>query len=676
MKETPVAKTSIRIANAGGYWGDDPYALRRQVLGALALDYVSIDFLAEITMSILQKQRAKDPSAGFARDFVTQVEPLLGTLLSKGVKIITNAGGVNPRGCAEALCEVARRQGLSLKVAVVEGDDIRARLSSMHTSGGGDVEFRNMESGEAFDDVLERTTAANVYFGARPVAAALAADPDIVLCGRVTDTGITIAAMMHEFGWAEDDWDKLAHGIVAGHIIECGAQATGGNFTDWPKVASFVDVGFPIVECYPDGSFVVTKHPGTGGLVSAQTVREQLLYEMGHPQSYITPDVIADFSTIALVEEEVETLTRPGRVRVSGVKGRAPTDLLKVSIAYADGFKSSGTLIISGPDARAKAEVFASVFWERLSRELANAGLPPTLAHAHTEYVGDDATHGALSPAGEAKEILLKLSAHDASKDALGVFRKLLPSLILSGPAGVAVTGGAPSISEVVSYWPALMPQEHAPSRVLLYAVEQVDAKVRAQADEKVDARGDVGTRSSGESFVPSTLREELGWPVTGGSAEIGEPPKDPHPAPAGAGPLVRVPLMAIAHARSGDKGDTSNIGLIGRSGECYAWLRDNVDAARVKVWFGHVCLGKVTRHAVPNLWSLNFLLEESLGGGGTMSLFIDAQGKTYSQALLRCEVEIPKVLLDSIAPADRACDGALTRGLGLDAWLWKGAVR
>lgn len=651
-----MTKTMIRIANAGGYWGDDPYALRRQVEGgegALALDYISIDYLAEITMSILQKQRAKDPQAGYARDFVTQIEPLMGTILKKGIRVITNAGGVNPRAAAEALCEVARTQGLALRVAIVEGDDIQARLTELRTTEG--VEFRNMETGEDFAPVASRTMAANVYFGARPVALALKESPDIVLCGRVTDTGITIAAMMHEFGWSETDYDKLAHGIVAGHIIECGAQATGGNFTDWPKVKSFVDVGFPIVECYADGSFVVTKHPGTGGLVSPQTVREQLLYEMGHPQSYITPDVIADFSTISLVQEAEETPTQPGRVRVSGVKGKAPTDLLKVSIAYNDGFKSTGTLILSGPDARAKAKAFADVFWHRLGAELVRAGFPkPT--RTRTEFVGDDATHGALSPAGEPKEILLKLSMRDESKECLAVFRKLLPSLILSGPAGVAVTGGAPAISDVVSYWPALMPQKHAPSRVVLVTQAKTPA---------------------GAAAAPTTSRvlvDALEWPETGGDPNVFSPLVDAYAAlvlPQGS-PTVRVPLMAIAHARSGDKGDTSNIGLIGRSPACYVWLRDNITADAVKAWFSHVCGGAVTRHLVPNLWSLNFLLEESLGGGGTMSLFIDAQGKTFSQALLRCEVDVPKALLESIEPSHRACAGELTRGRGLEAFLWK----
>jgi hypothetical protein len=620
----------LRIANAGGYWGDDPHALRRQVMGELPIDVISIDYLAEVTMSILQKQKLKDPKAGYARDFVTQVEPLLEEILRRRIRIITNAGGVNPEACAEALASVARAKGLNLRLAVVDGDDLSGRMTELRGQG---VDFRNMETGEDFAPYGDKVLAANAYFGALPVVEALRQDPDIVLCGRVTDTGITLAAMIQAFGWAGDDWDRLASGIVAGHIIECGAQATGGNFTDWRKVPSFIDVGFPIVECEADGSFVVTKHPGSGGLVSCQTVREQLLYEMGHPQSYLTPDVIADFSTIQLEADG------PDRVRVSGVKGRPPTDLLKVSIAYADGFKASGSLIISGPDARAKAEVFAKVFWERSAVEIRNAGLPP-VESACTEFIGDDATHRGLTPGHAATEILLRLSVRGHDKRPLEIYRKLMPSMILSGPSGVAVTGGAPMISEVVSYWPALIPQGCTRGRVRVW-------------EEK-------GTGA----LEPTFERADLEWPLTQGTPEAPAPPADPwEEETIAVGRMLRVPLMRIAHARSGDKGDTANIGLIGRSPECYAWMRDNVPAERVQRWFASICRGEVTRHLVPNLWALNFLLSESLGGGGTMSLFIDAQGKTLSQALLRCEVEVPEAVLASIAPDQAPCEGELVPG-------------
>ncbi len=621
-----MAERIVRIANAGGYWGDDPYALRRQVQGPLALDYISIDYLAEVTMSILQKQKLKDAKAGYARDFITQIEPLLKELLRKRIKVVTNAGGVNPRACAEALAEVARTQGLKLRIAVVEGDDLVPRMDELRNLG---VDFCNLETGESFELYADRLLSANAYFGAGAVAAALKGDPDIVLCGRVTDTGITLGPLIHAFGWAVDDWDRLASGIVAGHLIECGAQATGGNFTDWPKVPSFADMGYPILECAADGSFVLTKHPGSGGLVTCQTAREQLLYEMGDPCGYLTPDVIADFSTIRLEQEG------PDRVRVSGVRGRPPTDLLKVSLALADGYKASGAIILSGPDARAKASAFARIFWERCSNELRKAGLAP-LEHTCTEGIGDDVTHRGLTPEHVPVEILLRLSARSAQKPALEVFRKLLPALILSGPPGVAVTGGAPSIAEVVSYWPALIPRDTALPRVQL-----------------------LEERGAGE-LKTLLATGPIQWASPVGLAGSAPPPADPwSPVPA-ASPMIRVPLLRIAHARSGDKGDIANIGLIGRSAECYAWMREHVPAVQVKLWFQTLCQGSVERYLVPNLWALNFLLEESLGGGGTRSLFLDAQGKTLSQALLRCKVEIPTGLLTSIQPGDGPCPGEL----------------
>jgi hypothetical protein len=555
----------------------------------------------------------------------------LGEILARRIKIITNAGGVNPSSCAAALFAAARARGLPLRIALIEGDNITSRVPELCREG---IDFKNMETGEKLGDCADRILSANAYFGALPVVEALKYGPDIVLAGRVTDTGITLGALVHEFGWALDDYDKLGHGIVGGHIIECGAQATGGNFTDWPKVPSFMDIGFPIVEYDSDGTFRVTKQPGTGGLVSSQTIREQLLYEMGDPQVYITPDVIADFTTFRLEQEGLD------RVRVSGVRGHEPTDLLKVSVSLADGFKSSGSIIISGPDAREKAEVFARVFWNRLEVELKGAKLQP-VESTSTEFVGDDATHRALTPHRRPAEILLRLGARDRDRKKLAVFRKLLPSLILSGPSGVAVTGGAPTISEVIRYWPTLIPQEVVSPSVTVLVQEKGEAK-------------------------PERLTESgnLAWPVTGGQPDPVEETEDPYPASLisvfEGGPEVEVSLMRLAHARSGDKGDTASIGLIGRSPECYVWLRENVTAERVWSWFKDVACGEVQRFLVPNLWAINFLLHESLGGGGTVSLSIDPQGKTYGPALLRCKVKVPEPLLATIDQENAACPGEL----------------
>jgi hypothetical protein len=650
-----IKRQKLLIANAGGYWGDDPFALRRQVESQLDIHYVSIDYLAEITMSILQKQRARDPRDGYAKDFVTQITPLLHTIKRKGIRIITNAGGVNPRGCAEALFAAARREGVSLRVALVEGDDVKSQLGALYDCGNA---MAHMDDGRDFVTIRDHVLSANAYFGAKPVVAALAHEPDIVLCGRVTDTGITLAALMHEFGWAADDYNRLASGIVAGHIIECGAQATGGNFTDWRKVPSFRNIGYPVVECSPDGSFAVTKAPGSGGLVSCQTVREQLLYEMGEPASYITPDVIADFSSIQLREDG------PGRVVVSGVTGRPPTDTLKLSISYADGFKIAGTLIISGPDALAKAQCFSQIFWEKLTDEMEGAKLP-ALAETRSEFVGFDSTHGPLTPSHNPSEILLRLAARDATEESLKLFRKLLPSMILSGPSGVAVTGGAPVIQEIVSYWPALLAQQHAPAHFVIL-------ELAGQASVGESARLS-GSPSVASAALQKFVSPQINWDITGGVATKTAPQSEAVKASltkTGELPTtgtqqsgtVRVPLMTIAHARSGDKGDTANIGLIGRSAKAYEFLRGSISAQVVKNAFGAKCLGTVRCYPVPNLWALNFLLERSLGGGGTMSLHLDAQGKTFSQALLRMLVDVPKDVVESIAAAEAAVPGEITQ--------------
>ncbi len=596
---------TIRIANAGGYWGDDLGQFRRQVeLGPT--DYVTLDFLAEITMSIMQKQRARDPRAGFARDFVAQVEQTLDVLIERDVRVITNAGGVNPMACRDALIEMASRHGAVLDVAAVRGDDLMERLDELNAAG---ASLDNMDDGAPFASVRRRVSSANAYYGAWPVVEALAAGARIVVTGRCTDTGITLAPMIHAFGWAPDDWDRLACGIVAGHIVECGAQSTGGNLTDWRRVKRFEAIGYPVIEVSADGSFVVTKHAGTGGAVTVRTVKEQLVYEMGDPRGYITPDVVADFSTIRLEQSGRD------RVRVWGVRGRPAPGSLKVSAAYTDGWKASGTLIISAPDAAEKARAFADLFWKRLG---------VSFAATHTELVGHSSCWGPLAPPVDPPEVLLRLSVRDPDRGKIEAFSKMVPAVILSGPPGVAVTGGRPQAQEVVAYWPALVPRDLVRPRL-------------------VTAEGE----------------RALEWPTPVLSPEKPAAlPKEPWPKAKGASGTVRVPLSALAHGRSGDKGDTANIGLIARAPEIYPWLVKTITAAVVKKRFRGICLGKVERHEVPNLGALNFLLHESLGGGGTVSLRLDAQGKTLSHALLAMEVRVPKALLAAARRGD-AADGA-----------------
>jgi hypothetical protein len=593
---------TIRIANAGGYWGDDLSQFKRQVeLGPV--DYVTLDFLAEITMSIMQKQRARDPEAGYARDFIVQVELTLDLLLEKGVRVVTNAGGVNPAACRRALLAAASKKGRTLGVAAVAGDDLLARIDELAGDGAA---LDNMEDGRKLAGVRERVSSANAYFGAWPVVEALETGAQIVVTGRCTDTGITLAPMIHAFDWRPDDWDRLAAGIVAGHIVECGAQSTGGNFTDWHDVPRFAEIGYPVLEVSEDGSFVVTKHEGTGGAVSVRTVKEQLVYEMGDPRSYITPDVVADFASAKLEQAGRD------RVRVWGVKGRPAPSSLKVSAAYADGWKANGTLIISGPEALAKSKAFAELFWERLGLEFED-----TLA----EHVGASACWGPLAPPTDPPEVLLRLSVRDQERAKIEAFSKMVPAVILSGPPGVAVTGGRPQAQEVVAYWPALVPRDLVRPTLVTEAGERSldwpTPLVHPTAPAKLD--------------VPA-------WPKP--AAERDE--------------IVTVPLSELAHARSGDKGDMANIGVIARAPEIYPWLVDVLTAEVVRRYFAGICRGDVERHEVPNLWALNFLLGESLGGGGTVSLRLDAQGKTLSHALLAMPVRVSRAL---IACAERGDD-------------------
>lgn len=603
-----MTRHSIKIANAGGYWGDDLRQFRRQIELA-PVDFVTLDFLAEITMSIMQKQRARDPKAGYARDFVQMVEEALPLMLENGTRAISNAGGVNPHACRAAILEMSKQRGYDIEVAAVAGDDIMSRLGELNAGG---VTLDNMEDGASFRAIRDHVSSANAYFGAWPVVEALNAGAHVTVTGRVTDTGITLAPMIHSFGWAADDWDKLAAGIVAGHIVECGAQSTGGNFTDWRSVKSFHDIGYPVLEVFPDGSFIVTKQPGTGGLVSVRTVREQLLYEMGDPREYITPDVVADFATAKLEQVGKD------KVRVWGVKGYPAPSSLKISASYFDGWKAAGTLIISGPDAVDKANAFAKLFWKRLGIEY---------IETRTELIGHSACWGPLAPPVDPPEVLLRLGVRDRDQNKIREFSKMLPAIILSGPPSVAVTGGRPPAQEVVAYWPALAPRD------------RIKPTLTVKDGEK-----------------------KLDWPTPIVAPVKPKPlPRPKWPKLDGEGKLVTVPLSRIAHGRSGDKGDTCNIGIIARAPEAYPFIRKMLTASIVKRHFKGICKGKVIRHEVPNLAALNFLLEESLGGGGTVSLRLDAQGKTLSHALLAMNVSVPKELVTACERAD-AEDGKVAK--------------
>jgi hypothetical protein len=452
----------IRIAAGQGFWGDWLEAPYRQVTGG-PVDYLMMDYLAEVTMSIMQKQKSRDASLGYATDFIPLMERILPITAPHKIKVIANAGGVNPPACARAVADAARRLGLGrkLRIGVVTGDDLLGRLDELLARGHA---LRNLDTGRPIGDVRDRVVSANAYLGAAPVVQALEGGADIVVTGRVTDTGLTLAPMMHAFGWRPDDWHRLAAGTVAGHIVECGAQASGGNcLVDWERIPDLANVGYPIVEARPDGTFDIAKHPNTGGRISVAGVTEQLVYEMGDPTAYITPDCIADFTTIKL------TQVGRDRVQVSGVRGKAATDKLKVSVAYFYGYKAVGTLVYAWPDALKKARLADRVLRQRL-RDL---GL--RFEAILTEFVGADATHGRLAHLEgnefDPPEVQLRIGVRARERAPVERFTREIAPLILNGPPSVTgFAGGRPKPEEIVAYWPALIDRSEVRA-----AVEFVD---------------------------------------------------------------------------------------------------------------------------------------------------------------------------------------------------------
>jgi hypothetical protein len=451
----------IRIANGQGFWGDSLEAPVEQVRRG-PIDYLTLDYLAEVTMSILQKQRSRDPKAGYARDFVDMIARVLPDLKERRIRVIANAGGVNPTACKDAVLDAAKRQGISISVATVAGDDIMDRLDAFLARG---IELKSMDTGEPLAAVRASVQSANVYFGAWPVVDALAKGAEIVITGRVTDTGLALAPMIHEFGWQADDWNKLSAGTIAGHSIECGAQSTGGNCqVDWETIPHMEDIGYPIIEAEPNGTFCLTKHAGTGGRITVASVKEQLLYEMGDPHAYITPDCVADFTTIHLDQ------AGPDRVRFSGIRGYAATDSYKVSVSYSAGFKAIGMLVYAWPDAYKKARAADRILRQRLDR------LGLRFDAIHTEFVGANACHGiaAAEPSPEIEphlaEVVLRIGVRSENRAAVERFAKEIAPLALNGPPVVTgLGGGRPRVEEIVAYWPALIPKREVTPEVTVW---------------------------------------------------------------------------------------------------------------------------------------------------------------------------------------------------------------
>lgn len=454
----------IRIANAQGFWGDSLEAPVDQVRRG-PIDYLTLDYLAEVTMSVLQKQRSRDPKAGYARDFVDMIARVLPDLKERRIRVVANAGGINPLGCKDAVLEVAARQGIPVRVATVMGDNILPLLDDLMSRG---IELKNMDTGEPLSAVRAQVQSANAYLGAFPLAEALDLGADIVITGRCADAALAMAPMIHEFQWKPDDWDRLSAGIVAGHVIECGAQTTGGNCqVDWETIPNLADIGYPIAEVELDGTCVITKHAGTGGRVSVESVKEQLLYEVGDPRAYITPDVISDFTTIQIQQ------AGPDRVRLWGIKGRPATEFYKASISYSAGFKALGSMAYAWPDAYKKARAAEQILRQRLDR------LGLRFDAIRVEYLGANACHGiaAAEPAPELvshlAEVVLRFGVRSENRVAVDRFTREIPPLALNGPPVVSGLGlGRPKVEEIVAFWPALVPKSEIKPEVTIWQNE------------------------------------------------------------------------------------------------------------------------------------------------------------------------------------------------------------
>ncbi len=590
---------TIRIGGASGYWGDSDMALP-QFLKEGGLDYIVFDYLAEITMSIMARARVKDPAQGYATDFVSLLKPNLKTISDQRVKILSNAGGVNPRACGEVVRALVRAAGLDLKVAVVEGDDLLSR-------GNEFAGAREMFTGEAFPP-LEKLASINAYLGAFPIAAALEHGADIVITGRGVDSAVTLAACIHAFGWERDDHDLLAAGSLCGHILECGAQATGGNFTDWRSVAETLwNIGYPIAEVSADGVFTVCKPAGTGGAVTVGTVGEQMLYEIGDPQAYLLPDVACDFSQV-----ELEQAGRD-RVKVSGAKGLPAPDTYKVCATHEDGFRAGAVWFFYGDDAAARGRLFAESALKRARSKL-RALNAPDYDEVLVEVMGDESLYGAEARRVDARDVALKVAVKHRDQRAAGLILKELTGHGLAAPPGLSgFAGSRPAPSPVVRLYSFLARKADIPIR-LIFADEEVILGVEA-----------------GVPFDPNL--------VTRPAAPTVLPERD----------LVEVPLVRLAFARSGDKGDNANIGVLPRAQAYAPWIWATLNEAEVARRFAHYLKGRVERFYMPGTGATNFLLHNVLGGGGVASLRNDPQAKGYSQILLQTLIPIPRALAEAL---------------------------
>lgn len=591
----------VRIGCGSGFWGDTPEGAR-QLIAQGQLDYLVMDYLAEITMSILARMRQRQPEQGYATDFVSQlIVPHAKALAAQGIKLVVNAGGVNPAGCKAAVERALAAQGVQLKVAAVLGDDVMPQTGALRAAG-----LREMFSGAPLPTEL---VSANAYLGAFPIAQALDQGADIVITGRCVDSAVALGPLIHAFGWTPQQFDLLAAGSLVGHVLECGPQCTGGFATDWQGTQQgWAEIGFPIAECRADGSFVVTKPEGTGGAVDLQTVSEQITYETGDPRHYLLPDVVCDFSGVQVRQ------VGPDRVAVQGARGRPATPHYKVSATYVDGFRCMATMLVRGTDAAAKARAVAQAILARTRLLFGREGFAD-YSETSVELLGAEDGYGphARPGAQATREVVLKLGVRHADAKALDIFaREIFPTSTSTVQGLAGIFGGRPKVQAVVRLYSFLLDKTRLPLRLDIGGQQHsvaIAAGVPAQA--------------------PAAAPDEGSWQMP-------------------AGPHATVPLLALAYARSGDKGDISNIAVLARRPDFVPLLRQALTAERVRGHLAHLVQGRAERFEWPGLHGFNFLLHEALGGGGVASLRYDPQGKAHAQLLLDMPVAIPQAWIDS----------------------------